>query len=106
MDQRGSILVLSKTFARSVNAISLLQNAGYSVRVVDAPLEEQGTDWLHEQLDEELAVVVGHNVIDETTISRAAQLRMIAKQGTGVDNIDIHAATQFGHRRRVEAGVR
>jgi D-3-phosphoglycerate dehydrogenase len=80
----------------SINAISMLKEAGYNLRILDTSTVFFENNWLYDQLDDVIALVVGHNIIDETIMARATNLKLIAKQGTGVDNIDINAASEKG----------
>lgn len=48
------------------------------------------------QLDDVVGLIVGFQTIDRALLERAPQLRVVAKHGSGVDNIDIAAATDSG----------
>ena len=90
------IVVLSTTFANSQAAHALLAKAGFSVETV--PRAQGPERWLQiaRALQGAAAVVVGHDHLDAAIIAGARELKVIVKQGVGVDNIDLPAATDKG----------
>jgi D-3-phosphoglycerate dehydrogenase len=84
----GNIVVLSNTFARTKVACDFLINAGYNINILPALEGQQKKDWIRSNLQKADAVIVGHDRIDKELIENSQSLRVIAKQGVGLDNID------------------
>jgi len=47
-------------------------------------------------VEDAAAWVVGYTPVDEEALSRASNLEIVAKHGTGVDNVDLEAAKEHG----------
>lgn len=92
----SDVLVLSPSFGRwSPEPDRLLGAAGLSVRRVDAATPLTSAQ-VREVIPEAAAVIVGLDEIDADVIAAARGLRVIAKHGVGVDNIDVAAAEAAG----------
>ena len=90
------VLVLSPSFGRwSAAPHRLLQEAGLRVRhpVTQGPLSSEE---IQDELGAAEAVILGLDQMDEAAISAATDLKVIAKHGVGVDNIDLGAAASRG----------
>lgn len=96
---RGSILVLSNTFATTQIACDYLKNNGYQVVIPPKIAAAEKSNWIQNELGKSTAVIVGHDRIDRHLLENAPKLRVIAKQGVGLDNIDTKAAEE--HRVKV-----
>ncbi len=96
MDSLGNIVVLSNTFARTKVACDFLINAGYNLNILPILEGQQKIDWIKRNLHIAIAVIVGHDRIDKELIENSPSLRVIAKQGVGLDNIDTLAAKGRG----------
>ena len=77
------------------SAIELLEAKGIKVQVVwsDSGLEKR---CLIEHLQGKQAHMMSLDVLDKEVIESCPDLKVIAKHGIGVDNIDIHTATKYG----------
>jgi len=63
--------------------------------VVEAP-QKQGAEALRRSFEAADAVIVRNIGVDAPLMANCGRLKVIAKHGAGVDNIDIPAATQLG----------
>jgi D-3-phosphoglycerate dehydrogenase len=90
------VLVESRTFVSSIAAIEKLKAAGFTIVTPDPPGDSLGTSGLEQLAKDAEAIVVGHGRVGRQVIQGAAKLRIIAKQGVGVDNIDLDSATECG----------
>ena len=73
--------------------LELLEAAGFDVAV--------GSDWSREELEQRIGDFAGILVrsatqVDAALITKATNLRAIARAGVGIDNIDVPAATKRG----------
>lgn len=92
----NDVLVLSPSFGRwSPAPARLLEEAGLTIRRVDAPAPLT-SEQIREVLPGTRAVVVGLDHMDRNAIDAGTDLRVIAKHGVGVDNIDLMAAEEAG----------
>jgi D-3-phosphoglycerate dehydrogenase len=104
MEPAGKILVLSNTFAQTQKACDFLAEGGYQV-VLPPPLEvSEKSKWVKNEFQKVSAVIVGHDRIDKEIIDSAPLLRVIAKQGVGLDGIDTLAAKEHGIKVLTAAG--
>ncbi|MHB8089473.1 MAG: phosphoglycerate dehydrogenase [Anaerolineaceae bacterium] len=104
MNLHGEILVLSNTFAATPVACDYLAKNGYQVVIPPklAPVEKDA--WLEAAMKKSSAVIVGHDRIDRHLIENSPLLKVIAKQGVGLDNIDTQAANEHQVRVLTAAG--
>lgn len=96
MNPRNEILVLSNTFATTPVACDYLTDNGYQVVLPPQLPSGEKTIWMEAALQNSCAVIVGHDRIDRKLIENSPLLRVIAKQGVGLDNIDTQAAKDHG----------
>lgn len=90
------VVVTSPTFGEySPESVRALEDAGYALRRVDRDAPDL-EDRLAEVLPRTVAMVVGYLPVDAEVLDRAPELRVVAKHGTGVDNIDLEAAADRG----------
>src|SRR5436305_658252 len=73
--------------------VNLLREAGFYV--------DLGVDWSDEELarrigDYDCIVIRSATQLDAELIARADRLKVIARAGNGVDNVDVDAATKRG----------
>lgn len=88
------ILVCTPSFAKyNPGAASCLEQNGNIVRRMPAPCRKE--DILAEVSDAD-ALIVGLEKVDKDVIAAAQKLKIIAKHGIGVDNIDSQAAREKG----------
>ena len=89
------ILVTNASFAKySTKAQRILEDYGLGiVRPKQAVVTE---DELLDYLDDVVAIITGLEPITRKVINSATRLKVIAKHGIGVDNIDIDAAKEKG----------
>lgn len=73
-----------------------LEREGLEVRWLGRSDERLGVEELLELLDGAGVYVVGNAKVPRRVIEQAPRLRLIAKYGVGVDNIDLAAATERG----------
>lgn len=94
MSQTRTVLVSTPMFGRySTESEELLREYGYEF--IELGREEAANrEVLFEHLQEVNAWIVGYTAIDEETFDRAPNLEVIAKHGTGVDNIDLDVAEE------------
>lgn len=87
-----NVVLLPQVIARE--AVDFLSEKGYTLRYSrgDAPA------LLREDIAGCAAALVRSAVYDAAVMDAAAGLRVIAKHGAGVDNIDVDAATARGIR--------
>ncbi|MGC8777712.1 MAG: phosphoglycerate dehydrogenase [Candidatus Caldatribacteriaceae bacterium] len=89
------VLITPSLFGRYSRALTMLQEAGFEPFFPSYPhplSEEQ----LLEVIPEVSGFVVGLDPVTEKVLERAPNLRVVAKHGVGVDNIDVQAATKRG----------
>jgi D-3-phosphoglycerate dehydrogenase / 2-oxoglutarate reductase len=102
-NMRSDCVVISPPMlAQFKNAFDPLRSLGLEVVINDGsyPLKE---DALADLLNDSIAAVVGLDCVTERVLSACPQLRVIARNGVGLDNVDINAATR--HRVLVTAPV-
>ncbi len=94
----NKVLVTTPTFARySEAALRCLRDAGLEVvRIAQAGARE--ADIVTCIDDQTIAMIVGLEPITKSVIDSAANLKVIAKHGIGVNNIDLKAAEVRGVR--------
>jgi D-3-phosphoglycerate dehydrogenase len=92
----AEVLVLSPSFGQwSTKPGQLLEQAGITTRrpVAKSPLSSAE---LQAEVGNADALIVALDDVDAAVIAAAPNLKVIAKHGVGVDNIDVAAATQAG----------
>lgn len=92
----AEVLVLSPSFGQwSTKPGQLLEQAGITVRrpVAKSPLSSAE---LQAEVGNADALIVALDDVDDAAIAAAPNLKVIAKHGVGVDNIDVAAATRAG----------
>lgn len=95
-ESRRRVVVTSRSFGTHVpDGRRLLETAGCEV-----VLAGQGAPWAEEALCDLVpgadALIVGVDRITRRVLESAPRLRVVAKHGTGVDNIDLEAASALG----------
>lgn len=87
------VLITTPTFAKySDRAVKILQDAGLKVVRVKQPINDDNE--IINYLGNTVAIIAGLEPITEKVINSAKNLKVIAKHGIGVDNIDLNAARQ------------
>jgi len=96
MSADKTVLVSTPTFGKySQESRDRLRE--YGCEFVELSREEAADrDVLFDHLDGVHAWVVGYTEIDAATFDRASELEVVAKHGTGVDNVDLDAAEDRG----------
>ena len=96
MSHEKTVLVSTPMFGRySAESRELLRE--YGCEFVELSREEAGDrETLFAHLEDADAWIVGYTEIDEETFDRAPELEVIAKHGTGVDNVDLDVAEERG----------
>lgn len=92
----AEVLVLSASFGQwSTRPGELLKEAGIDVRypVAKSPLT---SEQLQAEIGDADAMIVALDDVDAAAISAGRNLKVIAKHGVGVDNIDVDAAARAG----------
>lgn len=91
--QKPKIYITSRSFGqRCEEAIRLLESFAYVERnPYGRALNEQELLQIVSDVD---ALIVGHDNINRKIIEHSKKLKIIARHGTGVDNIDLQAATE------------
>lgn len=90
------ILITARSFNKSKKALSLLEKENYDLlyNPLDKPLKENE---LIELVDGVSAIIAGVDEITERVIEKAKpSLKIIARHGVGVDNVDLNAAKKYG----------
>ncbi len=90
------VLVTAVSFGRtSTEPAALLENAGCEIirSSLSRPMNEEELLAAVPQVD---AIITGADIITRRVIESARRLRVIAKHGVGVDNIDVQCATERG----------
>ena len=94
----AEVLVLSPSFGQwSTKPGQLLEQAGITTRrpVAKSPLSSAE---LQAEVGNADALIVALDDVDAAVIAAAPNLKVIAKHGVGVDNIDLEAAKAHGVR--------
>jgi len=90
-----NIIVTTPSFGKyNPEVLEELAKRGYTVQRIVPFKKEQ----LLEEIENAVALVVGLEKIDGEILGKARNLKVIAKHGVGVDNIDLAAARDFGIR--------
>ena len=90
------ILVMSPSFGQwSEIPGRILQSANVQVRMPSSP-SPLSSEEAAEEIGDADAIIVGLDQVDENAIAAATNLKVIAKHGVGVDNIDVEAAKRRG----------
>jgi D-3-phosphoglycerate dehydrogenase len=87
------ILITPRSFASSSDkAIKMLTARGYEIKRnnTDQPYKKEEMLNLIKDID---GIIIGIDELSAEIIERADKLKVISKYGTGLDNIDIHMAT-------------
>ena len=87
------ILVTSKSFGQyNASAVKLLEDHGFEITYSDTA-NSTAAD-IRRQVKDFDALVVGNDPVDASVIAAADQLKLIHMHGTGLDAIDVEAATK------------
>lgn len=96
MTSTKTILVSSPTFgAYSPESRERLREYGCEFDDL-LRTEEPDRETILEHVEDAAAWVVGYTPVDEEAFERATRLEVVAKHGTGVDNVDLEAAKEHG----------
>lgn len=95
---RGIVLVKiissSPTFGKYSNVpVELLKSKGYEFEVLNYEITSNEEEF-SKAIKEADGLIVGVETISSVVLSQAAKLKVIAKHGAGVDNIDLEAAAE------------
>ena len=96
MTTKANVLVTARSFGRDApEPMERLRSEGFRI------LEwREGTGLgiyeLKEKVSEAFAWIVGAHPVGSELLEKGLRLRVIAKHGVGVDNLDLHAATERG----------
>ncbi|HET6946764.1 MAG TPA: phosphoglycerate dehydrogenase [bacterium] len=98
MTRHVVVRATSRSFGRHTRAgVRLLEDAGYGVL-----LAGPGGPWPEEKMREYAcdadALIVGADQVTRSVLTSSRRLRVVAKHGVGVDNIDLAAAEELGIR--------
>lgn len=89
-------LILTPSFGQhSAEPWQILQRAGVATRRPVAP-HPLSSAQLSAEIGSAEALIVGLDAVDRAAIASGPKLRVIAKHGVGVDNIDVAAAQELG----------
>lgn len=92
----AKVVVLARSFARaSSEPLDVLRNAGLEVERKTNP-EPENEEVVAELIGDAEAVIVGVDRVGRKVLERCPNLRVVAKHGVGVDNIDLEAAKEYG----------
>lgn len=96
MTASRTVLVSTPMFGRYSEA-ARSRLAEYGCEIVElSRAEAADRDVLYDHLGDVSAWIVGYTEIDREALVRAPDLEVIAKHGTGVDNVDLDAARERG----------
>lgn len=90
------VLIATPSFGKFSNEpIEILEKAGFTiVRPAEHPISKE--EGLYKYLDDEvMAIINGLEPVGRGVLERAPGLKIIAKHGAGVNNIDLEAAKEF-----------
>ena len=96
MNTEKKLVILSRSFGSSDNApFKLLEDNGISYTLVrnDQP---QNRELIAEKIGDATAVIVGSDVLDAYVFDRCPNLKIVSKQGVGLDAIDLEEAKRRG----------
>lgn len=90
-----NVLVTSRSFGRyDPTAIQQLEAVGFTIsRMDDGPYESAPIAARIRDVD---VLIVGNDKVDETVFAAADRLKLVHMNGTGLDGIDVAAATRRG----------
>ncbi|MBC7217856.1 MAG: phosphoglycerate dehydrogenase [Candidatus Caldatribacterium sp.] len=92
----AKVVVLARSFARaSSEPLDVLRSAGLEVERKTNP-EPENEEVVAELIGDAEAVIVGVDRVGRKVLERCPNLRVVAKHGVGVDNIDLEAAKEYG----------
>ena len=101
----GRILITPRSVTRQGHpALQRLQQAGYEL-VFSSPGKQPGEDELIRSLPGCVGYLAGVETISARVLERAEALRVISRNGVGVDNIDAAAARRLGIVVRAAIGA-
>ena len=92
-----SVLVLAdvrRSVAGWADSLALLRGRGFAVDDPGEPLDPAEAARRAGEVD--AIIVGGTHVLRENVLSAARRLRVVSRQGVGMDNIDVDAATRLG----------
>lgn len=93
---KGKVLVTPRSATKPPHeSLSRISDAGYEL-VIPSPGALPTLDMQLECADQIVGYLAGVEQIGKDFLSRASQLRVISRNGTGSDAIDLAAAKQFG----------
>ncbi len=101
------ILITPRSVTRDGHpALKHLQDAGYEL-IFSSPGRQPTEDELQRLLPECVGYLCGVEKVSEQTLRTALKLRVISRNGVGVDNLDLRAAQRFGIvvRKAVDANA-
>ncbi|RCV48061.1 phosphoglycerate dehydrogenase [Marinitenerispora sediminis] len=94
----ATVLITTPSFGRfSPEPRALLEGAGCEVRTPEHP-HPLSVGQLRDAVRDADALIVGLDPVTDEVLAAAPRLRVVAKHGVGVDNIDVAAAARRGIR--------
>jgi D-3-phosphoglycerate dehydrogenase len=97
------VLITSRSFGQIGDASrAILHDEGYEVIYNNAPFV---MDIFDQQIETVDALIIGAHLITDAQMGRARKLKIIAKHGAGLDNIDLEAAAKYGIKVTNTPGV-
>jgi len=92
--QAYNILITARTFGTTNKAaLAMLESAGFKCTRVDA---QSSPEAFLDEAKKSDALILGTNPLDCDLLQKCPRLKIIAKHGSGVNNIDLDAARQLG----------
>lgn len=94
---RKVLITVSPVYREAVERLAArLHESGFDVQYLGRPDEKLDEEELTDLLRETEIYVVGNARVPRSVVERSPKLRLIAKFGAGVDNIDLAAAAEHG----------
>jgi D-3-phosphoglycerate dehydrogenase len=88
------VLITSRSFGKTSNEVfSILENAGISYTKMGADYSDEKFSQIVADYD---AIIIGAHKFEPSDMERCKKLKIIAKHGAGIDNIDINKAKELG----------
>jgi D-3-phosphoglycerate dehydrogenase len=105
MGVKGKIVVTPRSLSREGHpALDKLRQAGFEV-VFPTPGRQPEESEIAGFLPECVGYLAGVEPVSREVLARSPQLKVISRNGVGVDNIDLQAAEEFGIRVEIALGA-